>query len=451
MELENKNFKKKKIRVLIGFALVLCIIVLNMVIHVVRTDRFNRQDRSVTPLSASSEVLVNISPRGKSSDSWEKNDAFPDRMLYAKIYNANIDNCTSTPIQDWSLRIDIKEECFVNSAWNGTVEIHQFRNGQEQTQEIYFLDYAKEDIELDYIMGGQDVLITLEPGDYIIYHPDTSEGSAESTVSAIDGSDPGEVIVGFIFYTYTGNMDMSGYELDYHMIKDYFSGLESYIFFVLSGLWIISLVIYLITSATREKYQRAAMIEGEVAENALKILADQVESKEACFKGHAKRCARYSGELAEKMGLKPMECRAVYYCALVHDIGNLQTPDYILKKSSKLTNEEYATLKRHTVIGADMLETFARTPGLANAARYHHEWFDGSGYPEGKKGEEIPLVARLVAVTDAYCAMTEKRPYREALTRENAISQLILNSGKQFDPLIAEAMVEMVRQQQDME
>lgn len=445
MKPNNDKEKRDHRLVLIVFAVIFLVIVINMVVHIVRTGKFTNQERTVSQLSTTSDILVSIAPRGLSSDSWAKTDAFPDRKLYAQVYNAKIDNYGNAPVVDWTLRIDILEDCFINSAWNGTVEIHQFENGEEHVQEIYFLDYSKSSVELDYILGGQDVLITLSKGDYIIYHPDTSDSSTEKTIAAANHDEPGEAIAGMIFYTYDGNLELSSYELDYHLYKSLWSGTEFYIFVILLPLWFAAFVTYMISHHFISKNHRVAVVEGGIAEAALNLLAGIQEEKTYSFVGNSRRVAEWSRKLAVRMGMNNVESKAVYYCALVHDIGNIKVPEYLLNKSTKLTDEEYDTVKRHTVLGADMLEGFDKTPNMANGAKYHHERYDGTGYPEGKKGEEIPFIGRILCVVDAYVAMTSGRPYRSPMSDDEAIAELVKNSGTQFDPMIAQAMVETIR------
>lgn len=126
---------------------------------------------------------------------------------------------------------------------------------------------------------------------------------------------------------------------------------------------------------------------------------------------------------------------------LLHDIGKIFTPKEILYKAGPLNDEEKAVMRRHPVDGAEVLERIAGLKSMAQNVRYHHEWFNGSGYPEGRKGEEIPLGARIAAVVDAFDAMISDRPYRKAMTVEDAVEELKGGRGTQFDPKVIDALI----------
>lgn len=444
--------RKGIIRASIAFAVWFIIIILNFGIHTLRTINYVHKDRQINELSTTSDVLVKIAPRGLSSDKWEKNDAYPDKLIYAQIYNATISNFSDSSINDWTLRINIQSDCFINSAWNGNVEIHQFVDGVENVQTLYFLDYDKSTLQLDYILGGQDVLIPLSKGDYIVYYPSIDGNVDESIIGAKEeGSDEsGEMIVGFIFYSDDGNMDVSSYEFNYHYMKKIFSGKEFYIFLIMISLFGIGLITFVTSMVTRHIFVAKAMNDESVALHSLELLAKMSEESDKCFEGNAKTVADYSVRVAGKLGVKNKDLMTVRFCALAHDIGNIHVPEYILKKNTQLSEEEYITLKRHTIIGAEMLDDFKATPSIINAAKYHHERYDGKGYPEGKAGEDIPFIGRLLAVTDAYVAMNKGiRPYREPMSPEKARDELVKNSGTQFDPIIVSAMLEIIDEEKE--
>lgn len=444
--------RKGIIRASIAFAVWLIVILVNFGIHALRTINYVHKDRQITELSTTSDVIVKIAPRGLSSDRWEKNDAYPDKLIYAQIYNATISNFSESSITDWNLRINIQSDCFINSAWNGTVEVHQFEDGVESVQTLYFLDYDKSSLQLDYILGGQDVLIPLSKGDYIIYYPSV-DGTVDESIIGVKDSDSEEateMIVGFIFYSDDGNMDLSSYEFNYHFMKKIFSGREFYIFIVMMILWSLGMITFVTAMITRHIFVSKSMTDESVALHSLELLASMSEASDRCFEGNAKTVADYSVRVAEKLGIKNKDIMTIRFCALAHDIGNIRVPEYILKKNTQLSEDEYITLKRHTIIGAEMLENFKATPSIINAAKYHHERYDGKGYPEGKSGEDIPFIGRLLAVTDAYVAMNKGiRPYREPMSPEQARDELVKNSGTQFDPLIISAMLEIIDEEKE--
>ncbi|MGB9905160.1 MAG: HD-GYP domain-containing protein, partial [Desulfotomaculales bacterium] len=174
---------------------------------------------------------------------------------------------------------------------------------------------------------------------------------------------------------------------------------------------------------------------------AARLLARTVELHDPYTKKHSLGVTRYSLAIAAKLGLTQNFCRVLRDAALLHDIGKVAVPEKILLKEGPLTQEEYGLVKRHPVIGAAVL---GEQEGYAQAASFvlhHHERWDGRGYPHGLAGEEIPLGARIIAVADAFEAMTSHRSYRRALSRDEAVRELVGNSGTQFDPAVVKAFL----------
>ena len=176
----------------------------------------------------------------------------------------------------------------------------------------------------------------------------------------------------------------------------------------------------------------------------VKTLASTIDAKDRYTNGHSSRVAKYSREIALRAG-KPVEFQdEIYIVALLHDIGKIGIPDNILNKSSKLTDEEYETIKQHPSIGVEILKNISEMPNIEIGAHYHHERFDGKGYPEGLAGYDIPEIARIIAVADAYDAMTSRRSYRSALPQEVVRSEIVKGRGLQFDPDFADVMLQMI-------
>ena len=179
----------------------------------------------------------------------------------------------------------------------------------------------------------------------------------------------------------------------------------------------------------------------------LETVAATIDAKNLYLKGHSKRVAEYSREVAGRMGMSEDDCQAVYFAGLLHDIGKIGIPNSILDKQQKLTDEEYDVIKRHCSLGSEILKSMSAVPELAQVARWHHERYDGSGYPDGLKGEEIPIFARIISVCDAYDAMSSERSYRKPLLREEIIGQLVKYRGIQFDPKVVDAMLTTLQTQ----
>ena len=165
-------------------------------------------------------------------------------------------------------------------------------------------------------------------------------------------------------------------------------------------------------------------------------LAHTIDAKDPDTNGHSRRVAGYTKQIAQSLGWSEQDSENAYFVALLHDIGKIGIPDAVLKKQNRLTDKEYELMKKHPAIGADILKDIKMLDGLSNGTLYHHERFDGSGYPSGLKGDEIPLIARIISVADTYDAMTSTRCYRKGMGQETALAELKKQSGRQFDPKI---------------
>lgn len=181
----------------------------------------------------------------------------------------------------------------------------------------------------------------------------------------------------------------------------------------------------------------------------MKTLAGTIDAKDKYTNGHSLRVAEYSKMLAARMNMQPSEQDDIYYIGLLHDIGKIGIPDEIINKTSKLTEEEYAVIKTHPSIGSEILEKMSELPGIAIGARWHHERYDGMGYPDGLEGANIPLVARIIGVADAYDAMSSKRSYRSVLPQAHIREEIHRCAGTQFDPEIAAIMLQIMDEDTD--
>lgn len=174
-------------------------------------------------------------------------------------------------------------------------------------------------------------------------------------------------------------------------------------------------------------------------------IANSLDAKDEYTKGHSVRVAEYSVALAKSKGWTEEECAVLHKIALLHDVGKIGLPDGVLKKTAPLTDAEFATVKEHTMIGANILKDITSVQYLVVGARSHHERYDGKGYPQGLKGCEIPEIARIICVADAYDAMTSTRCYRPRLSREESLHRLQKDAGKQFDPEMVDLFVHLVQ------
>jgi putative nucleotidyltransferase with HDIG domain len=175
-------------------------------------------------------------------------------------------------------------------------------------------------------------------------------------------------------------------------------------------------------------------------------LSGVVEARDLYTDKHMKDISEYSVEIAKKLGLSDNDAENIRKAALLHDLGKVTVPDNILMKAGKLSAEEMDIIKKHPVYGAKMIEPVEPIKDAREIIKHHHESYNGSGYPDGLKGNDIPLGARIIAVADAFGAMTTDRPYRKALTMDKAIKELRDYSGEQFDPNIVKIFISILHE-----
>ncbi len=173
-------------------------------------------------------------------------------------------------------------------------------------------------------------------------------------------------------------------------------------------------------------------------------LSKAVDAKDHYTNGHSERVAGYGKEIERRMGTPKKEQAEIYDLGLLHDIGKIGVPEAIINKIGSLTEDEFDQIKQHTVIGWDILKTIDEIPWLSTGARWHHERFDGKGYPDGLSGRKIPEEARIICLADSYDAMTSKRSYSSPKVQSEVREEIIRCSGTQFDPDIAKLLIEMI-------
>jgi putative two-component system response regulator len=195
--------------------------------------------------------------------------------------------------------------------------------------------------------------------------------------------------------------------------------------------------------------QKAFTDELERAESVLFALARSIEGKDPYTEGHCERLAGYSAQLGEHLRLPEVEIKALRRAAIVHDIGKVAVPDSILLKPARLTRSEQAILRRHPVVGERICAPLKSFQLVLPIIRHHHEKMNGAGYPDGLKGEEIPLTARVLAIADVYDALTTKRPYKPALSIEDALRVMRKEVRRGWwDPEIFQAF-EQIKEKED--
>ncbi len=183
-------------------------------------------------------------------------------------------------------------------------------------------------------------------------------------------------------------------------------------------------------------------------ELSIKSLLSALRCKDDYTWGHSLRVAYYCVSVGKEMGFSPEEIYELEVSALFHDLGKIGVPDSVLKKPSRLTDEEFLEMKLHPSKSFTILQDFPIFQKMAINAKYHHERYDGRGYPEGLKGEDIPLYSRIILISDTFDAMTSTRPYRKGLPFEVAFAELREFSGSQFDPEIVEKFISCMTKEQ---
>ena len=200
-----------------------------------------------------------------------------------------------------------------------------------------------------------------------------------------------------------------------------------------------------------DEVSRKVMENEQMLIHIVQTLATTIDAKDTYTNGHSSRVADYSKEIARRFGYRDERLDDIYMMGLLHDIGKIGVPDAVINKPGKLTDEEFEQIKNHPVMGARILKNIKEKPKLACGARWHHERYSGGGYPDGLSGDDIPEEARIIAVADAYDAMTSCRSYREPMPQQRVREEIAKGRGTQFDPVFANIMLDMIDEDVDYE
>ncbi|MDE7234151.1 MAG: HD-GYP domain-containing protein, partial [Ruminiclostridium sp.] len=284
--------------------------------------------------------------------------------------------------------------------------------------------------------------------DYFVYFPNADIGEMPIGPKQPDSDKDSSVRVGFIMYAADKTIDYAAnYEEGELRYRLQTSILKNPLFWVLGGMtiiWISCLLAMIIVKVNLKRFIEQKKRDEIIIEQTMQTFVNFIEAKDPSTMGHSLRVAKYSKMLAEKLGFSEEECNHIHGIALMHDCGKIYIPDEILSKPGKLTDEEYEIMKKHTVYGSEILRDFTAIEGMGTGALCHHERYDGKGYPNGIAGEEIPLIARIIGVSDAFDAMNSRRCYRSSLSAEVILSELKNNKGKQFDPDVIECLLSLI-------
>ncbi|MBD5130143.1 MAG: HD-GYP domain-containing protein [Ruminococcaceae bacterium] len=400
------------------------------------------------------DLTVEIVTRGGDSGSWEF-DGLADEngnVLIGHgvgtIYEMVVTNNSSDTVTDWTAMLRVPEKMFVNNTWNGSFEFHQNVLGDEKVQTLNLAEYSRFDITLESYMAHVGPMVALYEGDYFIYYPNTDMNEMPIPPKQANSNREGGVRIGFIMYIQSENIDhvadFSVGEIHYHLHTGIFKNPFFGVLVVVAIAWLIFLGSTIAVHMNTKRFIEQRRRDEKAIEQTMQTFVNFIEAKDPSTSGHSLRVAEYSRMIAEKLGYSEEECTHVYYIALMHDCGKIYIPDEILTKPGKLTDEEYEIMKKHTVYGAEILRDFTSIEGMGSGALSHHERYDGKGYPNGISGEEIPIIGRIICVSDAFDAMNSRRCYRSSLTEDVIISELKNNKGKQFDPVIVDCLLAMI-------
>ena len=198
------------------------------------------------------------------------------------------------------------------------------------------------------------------------------------------------------------------------------------------------------TLALQQSKLQLALQQVQMGNETILAIAKTVDAKDELTSKHSQRVSEYSVLIAREIGFTESEQENLRRAALLHDIGKIGIPDSILNKPARLTDEEYAVMKSHVTRGAEILKDFTLIDHVVDGTRYHHERYDGRGYPDGLEGEDIPLYGRIIAVADAFDAMTANRVYRKKLDFDYVLGELKRGRGTQFDPKLLDVFLKML-------
>ncbi len=449
------NKKLSKYQSVFLFSITLILILICFIMSILKTNAYNKvhhiDDYKGSDIlsfrkqkSQRANVSISVDPRG---DTWSKafdlnNEGITEHNYEAHTFDITVTNNTRDAVSDFDLRIDFTQDVFLASAWNGSLEIHQNQNGKEIIDTVSDMRvYKSSDHNLNTFSVDGETLVHLKSGDYIIYTPSSKMNAMEIPIEPFEGTTPG-----IIMYLAIGNtLSDSTFELDYTFHRL----LTSEPLFQISAtglvLWLLVIVNYAFISSKLKKYNERHERDNKIINESIETFTAFIDAKDPYTNGHSKRVAEYTRLIAKEMGFEGDELERVYFVALLHDCGKIGVPDNILRKPERLTDKEFTVIKSHTVKGGDILKNFKSLEKVEEGALYHHERYDGKGYPDGRSGDDIPLIARMICVADSFDAMNTDRVYRNKLSMEEIINEIEKNKGLQFDPSIADIFLRLLR------
>ena len=306
-------------------------------------------------------------------------------------------------------------------------------------------------------MGETDIEIVLDKKYNVIAHSDKSEvgksylsdiGTFGSELAAkLRTTDEGYFSVrynGSDYIVYAVQVANDWMCLSVYNATSVFSQLKNTLAFTISVSFIVVLILLIIMVRSNKKQHQYTRLS-----HVVEALAAAIDAKDEYTNGHSSRVAYYAKEISRRYGYSKKQQDEIYMMGLLHDVGKIGIPDAVINKPGELTEEEFEIIKKHPEIGSQILSKSADMPRMAIGARWHHEHYDGSGYPDGLSGSDIKEEARIIAVADTYDAMTSRRSYRDILPQNQVRNEIEQGKGTQFDPEFAEIILQMIDEDKD--
>jgi hypothetical protein len=325
------------------------------------------------------------------SATWETSGGYASQFDF-ELYNTGKSN-----LSNWLVRFDVPEGTVIENSWG-----------------------------CESILDSDNGYIYLKPS----YYNDVIS-AGENGIFGVIVSSPHAFVLTKIY--------LRGFKVSSEIIE-----IAKKVILVLAIIWLIAFIGLMVTRVNIRNYKERQRNDVKIILQSMNTFINFIDAKDPYTRGHSRRVAMYAAEIAKRMGLSEDEIQNVYYAGLLHDAGKISVPDAVLNKPGKLTDEERKAIQNHTVAGGKMLLQLSSLRGVRETALYHHERYDGNGYPDGLKGDIIPLYARIVGVADSYDAMSSNRVYRRHLNKDEIIEEIQKGSGTQFDPVIVKFMVDMI-------
>lgn len=428
----------------------------------VRNDIFNKKDRILDfsfssnsfvseSLNTDEDISVLMEERKNDSSKWKialsdeasKKTGFS--FLNGIIFDITVKNESLYEVVNWNLTFTIAKDCFIESAWCGRVDIFQQRDEKIFAQNINLRNFNSSMINIEHVINNDKTFFPLKKNDVIVYYPSLEEREYPLIANSFSMTKPFTEI-GFIFYgedipttDYFSKLNLT-YRLNRRISQDPAFKIISFILVC----WTIAFFFFLFSVGRLNELEQLELHDKKMIQEVMETFSGFVDAKDPYTGGHSIRVGKYAKLLANELGLDKKQCQTVFYCGILHDCGKISIHDSILSKPKRLTDYEFSIIKSHTIHGFEILSGLTAIPEACMVARYHHERFDGRGYPDGLLGNSIPLYARIVCLADAFDAMNSNRCYREHMTADMIIKQINDNSGIQFDPDVADAMIRLL-------